>query len=122
MKPDLSVRRGAFSEEAKILQKGLQIGDGWLAEKNDVGVSATEIRYQEACKLKFRLRELTSCLCSLAAWAICFESRVAGLDTTETGNEVSQPTLQFTSLLINFRFIQFLLDSQFLILAEFAMH
>ena len=39
MKPDLSVRRGAFLEEAKILQKGLQIGDGWLAEKNDVGES-----------------------------------------------------------------------------------
>jgi len=38
-----------------------------------------------------KLRELTSCLCSAAASAVCFEARVAGLDKTETGNELSQP-------------------------------
>ena len=45
----------------------------------------------QACKLKFRLRELTSCLCSASACAVCFEGRMAGLDTTETGYEFSQP-------------------------------
>ena len=46
---------------------------------------------EQACKLKFRLRVLTSCLCSAAdAWAVCFEGHMAGLDTTETGNEFSQ--------------------------------
>ena len=49
--------------------------------------------YELACKLKFRLRELTSCLCSAAALADCFEGRMAGLDGTETENGLSQPTL-----------------------------
>ena len=47
-----------------------------------------------------QLRELTSCLCSAAAWAVCFEASVAGVNATETGNEVSQPTLEFTPLVI----------------------
>ena len=34
------------------------------------------------------LRELTSCLCSAAAWAVCFEYSVAGVNATGTGNEV----------------------------------
>ena len=51
-----------------------------------------EVAHQQACKLKFRLGELTSCLCSAAASAVCFEGRVAGLDAAETGNELSQPT------------------------------
>ena len=34
------------------------------------------------------------------AWADCFEGSVAGVNATETGNEVSQPTLEFTSLII----------------------
>ena len=54
--------------------------------------------WSQACKLKFRLRELTSCLCSAAAWAVCFEGSVAGVNATETGNVVSQPTLEFTPL------------------------
>ena len=47
---------------------------------------------KQACKLKSKLRELTSCLCSAPAMAVCFEGRVAGLNATETGNELSQPT------------------------------
>ena len=54
--------------------------------------------WQQACKLKCRLRELISCLCSAAALAVCFEGRLAGLDPTETGNEISQPKFQFTGL------------------------
>ena len=41
-------------------------------------------------KLKFRLRELTSCLCSAAAPAVCFKGCMAGLDTTETGIDIYQ--------------------------------
>ena len=45
---------------------------------------------EQACKLKLRLRELTSCLCSAAASAVCFDGHyLAGLNTTETGNELS---------------------------------
>ena len=33
-----------------------------------------------------------------AAWAVCFEGSVAGVNATETGNEVSQPKLEFTPL------------------------
>ena len=54
--------------------------------------------YEQACNLKCRLRELTSSLCSATALAVCFEGQVAGLDTTETGNEFSQPKFEFTSL------------------------
>ena len=44
-----------------------------------------------ACVLtKFKLRDFTSCLCSAAAWAVCFEGSVAGVNVTATGNEVSQ--------------------------------
>ena len=52
----------------------------------------------QACKLKFRLRKLTSCLWSAAVRAVCFEGSAAGLDATETGNAVSQLTFDFTSL------------------------
>ena len=41
--------------------------------------------HRQACKLKFKLREPTFCLCSTAAWAVCYEGSVAGLDATETG-------------------------------------
>ena len=54
-----------------------------------------------SCKpvnLKFRLRELTSCLCCAAAWTVCFEGSVTGLDATETGNEFSQLKFYFISL------------------------
>ena len=47
------------------------------------------------------MRELTSCLCSAASWAVCFEGSVDAVDAvneSKTGNEVSQPTLEFTSL------------------------
>ena len=44
----------------------------------------------QACKLKIRLIDLTSCLCSAAALAVCFKGRVAGVDAMETGNEFSQ--------------------------------
>ena len=53
----------------------------------------------KACKIKFRLRELISCLCSAAALAVCFEGRVAGLEATETGNEISQPKFELARLL-----------------------
>ena len=58
------------------------------------------INYDQACKLKFRLRELNSCLYSAAASAVCFEGRVAGLDATETENEFSQLRFWFTSLIM----------------------
>ena len=45
----------------------------------------------QACKLKFRLRDLTFCLCSTAASTVCFEGPLSGLDATETGSELSQP-------------------------------
>ena len=44
------------------------------------------------------VRELTSCLCSTAALADCFEGCLASLKGTETGNELSQCKFQFTSL------------------------
>ena len=50
-------------------------------------------------KLKFRLRVLISCLCFAAAWAVCFEDHMAGLDATETGNDISQPKFALISLL-----------------------
>ena len=56
--------------------------------------------HKQVCQLKFKLRELTSCLFSAPAWAVCFEGSVAGANATLTGNEVSQPTLEFTSLII----------------------
>ena len=52
----------------------------------------------QSCKLRFRLRKLTSCLWSAAVRAVCFEGSAAGLDATETGNAVSQLTFDFTSL------------------------
>ena len=57
----------------------------------------------QACKLKFRLREhflAHPVFVPPAALAVCFEGSVAGLDATETGNELSQPTFEFTSLAI----------------------
>ena len=50
----------------------------------------------KACKLKCRLRELISCLCSIAAWAVCFEGRLADLVATETGNEMSSLNLNLS--------------------------
>ena len=47
------------------------------------------LEYQ-ACKLQFRLRDITSCLYSVAALAICYKGRVAGVDGTEAGKEFSQ--------------------------------
>ena len=41
---------------------------------------------RQVCKLEFRLKELTSCSCSTAALPACLEGRMAGVDTTETGN------------------------------------
>ena len=63
--------------------------------------SRFQMLYQQACYLKFMLRDFTSCLCSAASWAVCFEGSVAGVKATQTGNEVSQPALEFTSLFIN---------------------
>ena len=54
--------------------------------------------HQQARKLKFRLRKHTSCFCYGVGSAASFEGRVAGLDATERGNELSQPTYKFTSL------------------------
>ena len=48
------------------------------------------ILHCQACKLKFRLRDLTFFLCSAAAPAVCSRGRAAGVDATETGNEFSQ--------------------------------
>ena len=72
----------------------------------------------QACKLKFRLRELTSCLCSAAASAVCFEGCLAGPDATVTGNERSQPKFEFTSLLISHAIA--LNDTRFLSLPMYA--
>ena len=55
----------------------------------------------QACQFKFRLREreLISCFLSAAALAVCcFEGRLAGLDATETENELSQPKFEFAGL------------------------
>ena len=52
--------------------------------------SERDFSYTQACKLKFRLRDFTSCLCSAAAPAVCFKGCVAGVDAIETGNEFSQ--------------------------------
>ena len=54
----------------------------------------------QACKFKFRLRDLISCSCSTSALAVCFEGRLAGPDATETGNELSQPKFELTRLLV----------------------
>ena len=59
----------------------------------------------QACKLKFRLRELMSCFCSAAASAVCFEGRVAGLYAIETGNKLSQTKFEFKGLLITGKLI-----------------
>ena len=56
------------------------------------------LRYLQACKLKFILRKLTLCLYSSAVLAVRFEGRVAGLDATEKGNEISQPKFDIKSL------------------------
>ena len=53
------------------------------------------LRHGQACKLKFRVRDLTSC--SAAAPAVCFKGRVAGV---ETGNEFSQLRFKFTTLVM----------------------
>ena len=58
---------------------------------------------EQACKLKFRLRDLNSCLCSAAALAVSFEGCMSGLNATETGSELSQPKFQFTSLMLRQR-------------------
>ena len=52
----------------------------------------------QACKLKFRLRELTPCSCSTAALAVCLEGSVAGPDAT--ANELSQPKFELASLIL----------------------
>ena len=65
------------------------------------------IPYQQACQPKFKLRDFTSCLCSAAAWAVRFEGSVAGVNATETGNEVSQPTLQLASLVMKHNLAKF---------------
>ena len=57
-------------------------------------------RMSKPLNSNFRSRELTSCLCSTAASAVCFEGRVAGLATIEKGNELSQPTFAFTGLFV----------------------
>ena len=44
------------------------------------------------------MRELNSCYWSAAALAVCFEGHLAGLNTTKTGNYLSQPKFEFTSL------------------------
>ena len=54
----------------------------------------------QACLLKFKLRDFTLCLCFAAAWAVCFEGSVTGVNATDTRNEVSQPTIEFTPLMM----------------------
>ena len=51
--------------------------------------SEAEKVIMQTSKLEFRLRELTSCLCSAAASTASFECHVAVLNTTESGNELS---------------------------------
>ena len=53
---------------------------------------------EQACKPKFRLKELASILCSATVLVVCFEGCMAGLDATEIGNELYQPTFEFASL------------------------
>ena len=55
--------------------------------------------YHQACLLKFKLSDFTSCICSVAALDVCFVGRMAGLDVTETGNEFSPPKFEFRGLI-----------------------
>ena len=61
----------------------------------------TCLQCTKACEFKCRLRELLPCLCSAAAFAVCLEGRLAGLNATETGNELSQPTFYYAQLTIS---------------------
>ena len=42
--------------------------------------------HEQACKLKFKLRDFTLCLCSTAALAVCFEGSAAVVNATESLN------------------------------------
>ena len=73
-------QRGILFRPALQL-RSLNISGG---RKRPLSPFRPSIRPIQGCKLKFRLRELTSCLCSAAASDVCFDGRVAGLDATET--------------------------------------
>ena len=72
----------------------------------DAGLVKSHNQNDQACQLKFRLRELTSCFYSAAASTACFEGQTSnqsqawsnGLGATETGNELSHPKSEFTNL------------------------
>ena len=42
----------------------------------------------------------TSCLCSAAAYAVSFIGRMAGLDATKTGYDLSQPKFEFKGFIL----------------------
>ena len=86
----------------------VELGGGEGRHDDASGIRSDSIRIHaehivltdQVSKLKFKLRDFTSCLCSTGAWAVCFESSVAGMNSTEIGNEVSKPTLEFTRLVL----------------------
>ena len=67
-----------------------------------ISLPTTILPFYQACKLKFRLKELTSGLCFAAALScMLFKGHMlAGLDPTKKGNELSQPKFEFTSFLL----------------------
>ena len=61
------------------------------------------IPYKQACKLKFRLRELTSCLCSSPASAVCLNAALLVW---------MQPKLKMSCLNLQLSFQACIYDSQ----------
>ena len=88
---DLMASDDSFPMVLRLLDKFLIL----LVKTRSKGIN---LSYGQACRLKFRLRELTSCLCSAAALAFCFEGCMADLDPTVTGNGLSQLKFVFTCL------------------------
>ena len=62
---------------------------------------------EQACKLKFRLRDLTFYLCSAVAPAVCFKGRVAGVEAAE------KRKMEMSSLNLNLIY-QLVLESRIL--------
>ena len=94
--------RGAAQRESRLKMSNESLESGpstFLSTPLSRAVIKPWLDSQQACKLKLKLIELTSCLSSAAASAVCFEVRVASLDATKKGNEFPQPKFEFISLI-----------------------
>ena len=56
---------------------------------------------KQACKLKFWLRELTSCSCCAHTSQAALKADGLGSSGTETGSEFAQPKFEFTGLILS---------------------